>query len=150
MIEAISITVTTPMITPMTVRNERSLLARKVPSAIQRFSVMSERKSFISLRLRAQRFNRIKSRCFPRRKQSRSGSCCGRRANADQNRDQRQIGLEENHGNDLADDPSHAHADDSANRREGNRLDEKLFHDIDSARAQRFAQTDFLGPFGYG
>src|SRR5881296_1433971 len=46
-IEAMSITVTTPMITPMTVRNERSLLARKVPSAIQRFSKMSERKSFI-------------------------------------------------------------------------------------------------------
>ena len=47
MIDAISITVTTPMITPMTVRNERSLLARKVPSAIQRFSVMSERNSFM-------------------------------------------------------------------------------------------------------
>src|SRR2546425_11010667 len=46
-IEAMSITVTTPMITPMTVRNERSLLARKVPRAIQRFSKMSERKSFI-------------------------------------------------------------------------------------------------------
>src|SRR2546427_3047294 len=47
-IEAMSITVTTPMITPITVRNERSLLARKVPRAIQRFSKMSLRKSFIS------------------------------------------------------------------------------------------------------
>src|SRR5215468_8312234 len=47
MIEAISITVTTPMITPMTVRNERSLLARRVPKAIQRFSRISERKIFI-------------------------------------------------------------------------------------------------------
>src|SRR5438128_1284494 len=47
-IEAMSITVTTPMITPMTVRNDRSLLARKVPSAIQRFSNMSDLKSFIS------------------------------------------------------------------------------------------------------
>src|SRR2546425_6799020 len=47
-IEAMSITVTTPMITPMTVRNERSLFARSVPRAIQRFSKMSERKSFIS------------------------------------------------------------------------------------------------------
>src|SRR3989454_3622698 len=47
-IEAMSITVTTPMITPITVRNERSLFARKVPRAIQRFSKMSLRKSFIS------------------------------------------------------------------------------------------------------
>src|SRR6266700_1076741 len=46
-IEAMSITVTTPMITPMTVRNERSLLARKVPRAIQRFSKISDLKSFI-------------------------------------------------------------------------------------------------------
>ena len=36
------------MITPMTVRNERSLLARKVPRAIQRFSKMSDLKSFIN------------------------------------------------------------------------------------------------------
>src|SRR2546427_12135176 len=47
-IEAMSITVTTPMITPITVRNERSLLARKVPRAIQRFSKMSDLNSFIS------------------------------------------------------------------------------------------------------
>src|SRR5207253_9253093 len=47
-IDAISITVTTPMITPMIVRNERSLLARKVASANQRLSRMSDRKSFIS------------------------------------------------------------------------------------------------------
>src|SRR5437764_5369091 len=49
-IEAMSITVTTPMITPTTVRNERSLFARSVPRAIQRFSKMSLRKSFIQLR----------------------------------------------------------------------------------------------------
>src|SRR5437660_8621526 len=48
-IEAISITVTTPMITPMTVRNERSLLARRVPSANQRFSKISLRNNFIVL-----------------------------------------------------------------------------------------------------
>src|SRR2546423_5234689 len=48
MIEAISITVTTPIITPITVRNERSLFARKVASAIHKFSRMSDRKSFIA------------------------------------------------------------------------------------------------------
>ena len=79
-IEAISITVTTPMMTPMTVRNERSLFARRVPSAIQRFSVMSERNNFMNYsfwsaphsksRLRAQCFDRIKPRCFPRGKES--------------------------------------------------------------------------------
>src|SRR5438034_8688134 len=47
-IEAMSITVTTPMITPITVRNERSLFARSVPRAIQRFSKMSDLNSFIS------------------------------------------------------------------------------------------------------
>src|SRR5256885_309274 len=44
---AISITVTTPMITPMIVRKERSLLARSVARANQRFSRMSLRNSFI-------------------------------------------------------------------------------------------------------
>jgi hypothetical protein len=38
MMEAIAITVQTPMTTPMTVRNERSLLERSVASAIFRFS----------------------------------------------------------------------------------------------------------------
>ena len=47
MIEAISITVTTPMITPMTVRNDRNLLARSVARAIQRFSRMSDLNNFI-------------------------------------------------------------------------------------------------------
>src|SRR4030095_6758620 len=48
MIEAISITVTNPLITPMMVRNERILLARKVARANQRFSRISERNIFIS------------------------------------------------------------------------------------------------------
>src|SRR3954471_19277611 len=47
MIEAISITVTTPIITPITVRNERSLLPRRVARAIHKFSKISLRKSFI-------------------------------------------------------------------------------------------------------
>jgi hypothetical protein len=38
MIEAMLMTVTTPMMTPMTVNSDRSLLARKVWSAIIRFS----------------------------------------------------------------------------------------------------------------
>src|SRR6185436_8889328 len=47
MIEAISITVTTPMITPMIVRNERSLLSRSVARASHRFSRMSLLNSFM-------------------------------------------------------------------------------------------------------
>ena len=43
MIAAISITVITPIMTPTTVRNERSLFARKVARAIFRFSKMSLR-----------------------------------------------------------------------------------------------------------
>src|SRR5437870_13567082 len=46
--EAMSITVMTPIITPVTVREERSLLARNVARASQRFSIMSLRNSFIS------------------------------------------------------------------------------------------------------
>ena len=38
MIDEMSITEMTPIITPKTVRNERSLLPRSVPSAIIRFS----------------------------------------------------------------------------------------------------------------
>jgi hypothetical protein len=38
MIEAILMTVTTPMTTPITVNSERSLLPRRVLSAITRFS----------------------------------------------------------------------------------------------------------------
>jgi len=38
MIDAINITVMMPMTTPITVRNERSLLARSVDRAIMRFS----------------------------------------------------------------------------------------------------------------
>src|SRR5437879_5215976 len=45
--EAISMTVTTPIITPITVKNERSLLARSVPRAIQRFSRISDLRSLI-------------------------------------------------------------------------------------------------------
>src|SRR6185369_13160972 len=78
MIEAISITVTTPMITPMMVRNERILLARKVASASQRFSRISERNIFIRdscpqnlrLSLRTKRFNRIQTSRFPGRDNS--------------------------------------------------------------------------------
>src|SRR5213594_1416594 len=46
--DAMSITVMTPIITPVTVRKERSLLARNVPRASHRFSIMSLRKSFIT------------------------------------------------------------------------------------------------------
>src|SRR6267142_2849016 len=49
MSEAISMTVITPMITPVTVRNERSLLARSVARANQRFSMMSLLNSFICI-----------------------------------------------------------------------------------------------------
>src|SRR2546423_8160063 len=47
MIDAINITVTTPIITPMIVKNDRSLLARSVARANQRFSRISLRNSFI-------------------------------------------------------------------------------------------------------
>src|SRR5260370_1018840 len=45
--DAMSITVITPIITPVTVRNDRSLLARSVASASQRFSMVSDRNSFM-------------------------------------------------------------------------------------------------------
>src|SRR6185295_18592337 len=48
-IEAINITVTTPIITPMIVRKDRILLARSVFRANQRFSRMSLLSSFIIL-----------------------------------------------------------------------------------------------------
>jgi hypothetical protein len=48
MIDEISITVITPIITPRTVRKDLSLLARKVEIAILRFSKTSLRKIFIS------------------------------------------------------------------------------------------------------
>src|SRR5215831_8583655 len=119
MIEAISITVTTPMITPMTVRNERSLLARRVPKAIQRFSRISERNIFITdlddwsasflgcnsveqartlalqslqnLRFSAQRFNRIETRCFPGREQPGQNSKSTGDADRDGYRPHRQV-----------------------------------------------------------
>ena len=53
-IEAIAITVQTPMTTPIMVKNERSLLARNVLSAIIRFSNISVRTSFISAGHRTQ------------------------------------------------------------------------------------------------
>src|SRR6266513_4198655 len=46
--DAMSITVMTPIITPVTVRKERSLLARNHPRASHRFSIRSLRKSFIT------------------------------------------------------------------------------------------------------
>src|SRR5215813_2929056 len=80
MAEAISITVTTPMMTPITVSAERNLFARRVFRAIQRFSRMSERKNLMinllgpgshsQLRFCPQGFNWIQPRRLPGGEQS--------------------------------------------------------------------------------
>src|SRR5688572_21286849 len=71
MIEDINITVMTPIITPTTVRKERSLFARKVAKAIFRFSKLSLRINFMCYSIRSQSLNGIQTRCLPRRKHAR-------------------------------------------------------------------------------
>src|SRR3954470_10851196 len=102
MIEAISITVTTPMITPMTVRNERSLLPRRVARAIQRFSRISLRNSFIGTSsICAQGFDWIQPRRFPGREQAGHHAGGRRHANRAGNGSHRKISLHKNLGHDF-------------------------------------------------
>src|SRR3954471_4388769 len=104
--EAITMTVQTPMMTPMMVRNERSLFPRNVARASHRFSEMSERSSFINSPLArsgisAQSLNRVKARAFPRGKQAEQDAGQRRDAQRKQNRADGKISLHEDLGHNL-------------------------------------------------
>src|SRR6266480_1709519 len=66
--EAMTMTVTVPITTPSTVRDERNLCACKVANAILKLSVVSCLLIFqLRPSVRAQRLNRIQLRRLPRR-----------------------------------------------------------------------------------
>src|SRR3954469_23675485 len=152
--EAMTMTVHTPMMTPMMVRNERSLFPRNVASASQRFSEMSERNSFINSPLArsgisAQSLNRVKTRGFPRRKQPGKNAGQRRDAQRQRNRADGKISLHEDLSHNLADDPCEKYSNRAANGGQGDRLGQELLQNIHAPGAERFAQADLLGPLGH-
>src|SRR5882724_4175418 len=140
-IEAISITVTTPIITPMIVKNDRSLLARSVARASQRFSSMSLLNSFNALvrplfLICSQSLDGVQSRCFPRRYDSRNYSHsagCGQRA---QDCQEREVGWENESSDRFAYHPCQKNADRTADCRQGDGFEQELFQDVGLARAE--------------
>src|SRR6266536_4624805 len=155
MIEAINMTVTTPMITPITVRNDRNLFARKVFSAIQRFSRMSVRRMFIcqsgrhtgTSYFRSQGFDRIESRRFPRRKYSRENSKSARDYQRQGDCSEREIRLKNKDGHYLPHDPGQKDPDRPSDCGHGGRFQQELLKDVVPARAPRLPDPNLLGTF---
>src|SRR5258708_6747872 len=141
------------MITPITVRKERSLLSRSVASANQRFSRMSFLNNFIVLVRRpltvsAQGLNWIQPRGFPRRYDAGKNPHASRRRESPEHRKYRKISRKESCGNNLAHYPRQKYTRRSANRGQGYGFQQELFEYVRLACAQRFSQSDFLGPLG--
>src|SRR5579863_8181526 len=136
----------TPIITPSTARKLRSLWLRMVSIARCRFS----RKSCFTMSvLRPQRFDGIQARGAHGGINAEEQAHGGGKQQGDANGEYRS-------GNGNGRDGAHKLRNperqddtrDAAGSGKQRRLREELKHDVAAARAERFAQADFAGPFG--
>jgi hypothetical protein len=131
--EAISITVATPITTPRMVRNERSLLVRRFSSATDMPRAGSRRASPTS----PQRGDRIEPRGTAGRVHPEDDAGARPEQERHPHRPGRDPGGEGAHGsNQQGEDPSAQNAHDSAETGEQDGLDEKLAADVPLARAE--------------